>query len=69
MLGDAGTALPHHCRERKGRRPRLALAVSEHLRPRIPRTHRMVGLRQGFARAEFLPQRCFLLRPVPHPRG
>jgi len=28
-----------------------------------------VGPRQSLARAEFLPQRCFLLRPVPHPRG
>jgi hypothetical protein len=24
--------------------------------------------RRSFALAEFLPQRCFLLRPVPHPR-
>jgi hypothetical protein len=29
----------------------------------------MIGLRQSFARAEFLPQRCFLLRPISHPRG
>ena len=59
MLGDAGKA---YCRitagNATGRRPRLAHGPIG-----------MIGLRQGFARAEFLPQRCFLLTLVPHPRG
>jgi len=72
---DAGTALPHRRRERNGatrspgRPPRLALAFIGRLRPEFHGPIGMVGLMQSFARAEFLPQRCFSLRPVPHPRG
>ena len=43
----------------------------------LQRCHRFLPARQthpgsrppAAARAEFLPQRCFLLRPVSHPRG
>jgi hypothetical protein len=66
MLGDAGTALPHRRRERN-RATRSPF--SERVRPEFHGPIGMIGLRQSFARAEFLPQPCFLLRLVPHPRA